>query len=377
MKLQKMKNILCIWRKDIKHEKFGGSEIVIHEYLKWLSLKWYNVTQISTNSRNNPSEEIIDWIKIIRKFTIHYIYFAFWYYYITKLRGKYDIIIDHAGGIPMLTPRYEYKKPIIFFTHHIWNKERSEYFHQWIKMWWIGNVFGWIYNNIILKSYKHKKTITVSKSTADELSELWFDHIYILPNTTNVKIMPLTKNPKENIITIIGRITPNKRIDHAIQVIKQLKDKWYMYKLNIIGNQQDKIEYEKLLKLVIEYDLSDNIIWHGIVSDDKRNSILDNSKYLLITSIKEWFGVVILEANARWVPAIGYDIWWVRDTICNSKNGILIKNEDISWITSFIINTDDKQYQELAKDTNIYISNYPKQSDNVDKFEKILLDKIE
>jgi hypothetical protein len=76
--------------------------------------------------------EIIDGITIKRIFTIHTIYFFFGFYYLVYLQGKYDIIIDHAGGIPLLSPLYAWRQKIIFFTHHVGTKERSEYFHQWI-----------------------------------------------------------------------------------------------------------------------------------------------------------------------------------------------------------------------------------------------------
>lgn len=367
-----MKKILFLWRKDIKHEKFGWSEVVIHEYMKWLASKWYEVTQISTNSKNNLSSEIIDWIKIIRVFNIHYIYFIFWVYYIIKLRGKYDIIIDHAGGIPMLTPWYEKKIPILFFVHHVGDKEWWEYFQQWLWLKFIGNIFRQIYNNIVLRTYKNKPTITVSQWTANELNSLWFDNIYILPNTTNVKISPLSTKPKENNLTMLWRIVPNKRVDHAIQIIKKLRDIGYIYKLNIIGNTQDKIEYARLCKIIMEEKLSNQIVRHGILSDENRNDILDNSKYLLITSIKEWFGVVVLEANARWIPAIWYDIPWVSEAISDNVNWKLIENDNIDEIVNFIIKTNEKEYADLINSTNKYIINYPKWDDNVDNMEQII-----
>jgi hypothetical protein len=46
------------------------------------------------------------------------------------LRGKYDIIIDEAGGLPLLSPLYEKKTPIVFFSHHVGDKER-DYSYPW------------------------------------------------------------------------------------------------------------------------------------------------------------------------------------------------------------------------------------------------------
>ena len=367
-----MKRILCLCRKDIKHIRHGGAEVVIHQYLKGLVALWYEVTQISTNSGQNPHEEIVDGVYIVRLWTIHSIYFLFPRYYLRYLQGKYDLIIDHAGGIPLLAPWYAHKIPIIFLVHHVGTKERSEYFIQWIGMWWIGDCFRYIYNHFVLLSYRLYPTITVSEWTAHELRVLWFTQVYVLKNTTDRDINTQYQKTKKHRLLMIGRVVPNKQIDHGLRIIHQLQWQGYDYHLDIVGNTQDNIEYQKLQGLIHQLSIQDHIHFHGKIDHDHLIALMQGTQYLLLTSDKEWFGVVVLEANTQWIPALWYDIPGINEAICDGQNGILFPKNDHQSIASYIIH-HQSDYQVLQNQTLSYIASYPRRSHNIDILNKIIL----
>ncbi len=366
-----MKKILFLTRKDIKHPKSGGAEVVIHEYMKWLAQKWYEVTQIAPNFTDSLASEIVDGVTIKRIFTIHTIYFLFWAYYLLYLQGKYDLIVDHAWWIPLLSPLYERRKKIVFFTHHVWTKERSEYFHQWIWMWRIGSMFKWIYNIFVLWLYKKKLTITVSEWTAHELKKLWFTNIKVLKNTTNRSIIDKISEKQKKIV-MLWRVVPNKRIDHWIYVVHRLNELWYNYKLDIIGNTQDKIEYKRLSDITHKLWCNDFVNFHGRMSEDNIKSLLQSAEYLLITSEKEGFGIVVLEANTQGTPALWYNIPGINEAISENDNGVLFTQGDYQSIAQYIID-NQSQYGLLQQSTLKYITSYPTRIVNVNHMEQILL----
>jgi len=366
-----MRRILCLCRKDIKHARHGGAEVVIHQYLKGLVALWYEVTQISSRSGDNPHEEIINGIHIIRIWTIHSIYFLFPWYYLWYIRWKYDLIIDHAGGIPLLSPWYEHKIPIVFFIHHIGIKERWEYFKQRIGVWRIGSFFLRIYNHLVLVYYRHKTTITVSEWTAYELRELWFTSVHILKNTTDRKINKSYKQKKEPRLLMIGRIVPNKQIDHGIYIVHQLQQQGYKYHLDIIGDTQDKMEYQKLKKITHELSIQDYIHFHGKMDRNHLVELMQDTQYLLLTSDKEWFGIVVLEANTQWIPALWYNIPGINEAICDGHNGILFTKNNHQSIWSYIID-HQSDYPLLQNQTLSYITSYPRRSHNVEELTTII-----
>jgi hypothetical protein len=56
----------------------------------------------------------------VRKYSIHTIYFFAWSWYRNFIKkNPIDLIIDEAGGIPLLSPLYERNIPIYFLIHHI------------------------------------------------------------------------------------------------------------------------------------------------------------------------------------------------------------------------------------------------------------------
>ncbi len=56
---------------------------------------------------------------------------------------------------------------------------------------------------------------------------------------------------------------------------------------------------------------------------------LTRAEALLVTSMKEGYGLVVLEGNAYGLPAFAYDVEGLRDSIRDGKNGILAPEGDV------------------------------------------------
>lgn len=90
--------------------------------------KGYRVTWFASSAPDLSAEETIDGIHIVRKYTRHTAWLmAWWWYRGFSKKETVDLIVDEAGGWPMMAPRFEKKIPIIFFTHHIGDAEFATY----------------------------------------------------------------------------------------------------------------------------------------------------------------------------------------------------------------------------------------------------------
>ena len=49
---------------------------------------------------------------------------------------------------------------------------------------------------------------------------------------------------------------------------------------------------------------------------------------ILVTSVKEGWGLVVTEANSQCTPAIVYDVDGLRDSVQNGKTGVVVANND-------------------------------------------------
>lgn len=106
---------------------------------------------------------MMDGIHVIRKYSEHTIWLsAWWWYRGFKRQNHIDLIVDEAGGWPLLSPLYEKKIPILFFAHHIGDKEFDAF------PWIVGHLAKWVYQSLF-RLYRHTPTIAVSESTKQEL----------------------------------------------------------------------------------------------------------------------------------------------------------------------------------------------------------------
>lgn len=113
-------HILFLTWKDIRHPRAGGAERVVLEYARRLVQDGHTVSWLGSGFQNALPYEEIEGIHVYRKYHIYTIYFLAWIWYRRFTReNPVDIIIDEAGGVPLLSPLYEKKVPIFFLIHHI------------------------------------------------------------------------------------------------------------------------------------------------------------------------------------------------------------------------------------------------------------------
>ena len=74
---------------------------------------------------------------------------------------------------------------------------------------------------------------------------------------------------------------------------------------------------------------------------------------MIVPSRAEWFGIIILEAMARWIPVIATKSGWPEDIIQNEENWFLVDNENSSMISDKILSLINMD----KKDLNTIISN--------------------
>ena len=123
-------------------------------------------------------------------------------------------------------------------------------------------------------------------------------------NNKNINNLP-EKYP--NSILVISRISPDKSIENAIEIGKNLKEKENInyYNMTIVGNiifdNQDYLK--KLNNLIDKYDLNDNIKIKPDVPFDELQKLVQKSSIYIHPTPNEPFGMSIVEAmSAGLIP---------------------------------------------------------------------------
>ncbi len=66
-----------------------------------------------------------------------------------------------------------------------------------------------------------------------------------------------------------------------------------------------------------------NISVYGYVEEAVKRQILSEADLLLVTSVREGWGIVVMEAAAMGVPTVAVDVPGLRDSVCHDYSGQL------------------------------------------------------
>jgi len=140
------------------------------------------------------------------------------------------------------------------------------------------------------------------------VNALGLDNIYILSppidieTFRNVALMTNGDDDDEtnDIILVISRIAPHKKIENAIKLAKILKDNNVGKGMKIVGNLYYYFfdYYSELKQMVLDLGLNDYITFEINASLDKLLSIIRQSRVYFHPMIGEHFGMSVLEAMA-------------------------------------------------------------------------------
>lgn len=309
--------LLLNWRCPT-NPKSGGAEYIVFELLKERVKKGDSVTWFAMTYEGAKSEEVIDGIKVIRQGGAFSMQAAARRWYKSNYQ-KVDLIVDQTHGLPFFAPRWA-KCPVLFYSNEV-----AGPIAKFMLPWPLGSLYQLVEPWFVYQ-YKNTPAVTISNSTTQDLRRLGYKApIITMPLACDTK--PLTRLPalstKEKELTLIfaARLVPLKRPDHAIKALSYIIKEEPTAKLWVIGKGEKK--YEKFLhNLVKQSGLNSQVKFWGFVSAAKKKELMSKAHIVLITSIKEGWGLTVPEANALGTVGVTYNIAGVRDSNVNGQTGL-------------------------------------------------------
>lgn len=320
-----MRILIFSWR-DIKNPKSGGAEILTYELAKrWVKMG-HQTTLLCASFPGAKNRQIVEGITIYRPASFYHYsplnYLTYLFktikFYRQSLSGKIDLVLDQVHGLPLFTPVYVKEKVVIFpleVAKEIWSYEVP--FPFWI--------CGWLLEFLYLKIFSHHPFITISPSTACDLRNLGVRRVQIItPGVKSSSPKTLPQKTRFPLLVCLGRLTPMKRIEQTLLTLKLVVNHFPETKLQIVGRGQDTY-VQKLKNLTRKLGLEKQVIFTGYVSEGKKIAFLTKSWVLVSTSLREGWGLNVIEAAACGTPAVAYRIPGLSDSIKDGLTGITCK----------------------------------------------------
>lgn len=328
-----MKILIFNWQ-DIKNPLGGGAEVHLHQIFSRIAKKGHAVTLYCSAFKNAPREEIIDGINIIREGGRYLFNYKVPFRYFQKFRKEnFDIIIDDMNKIPFFTPLY-IQKPLYLVIHHLFGKSIFK------EVPFPLAVYVYIMEKLGILIYRRKKIplFVVSASTRKEMINHGFkdDLISYAYNCVDHEIHRsgvIPKNPAP-LIGYFGRLKKYKSIDHLIHafnvIVKNIPDA----KLVIIGDGDFRPGLEKLAR---NLGIINSVMFTGYVNETEKVQWLNRAWFMVNTSLKEGWGLTVIESNACGTTVIGSDVPGLRDAIKDGETGLLYQYGNIKELSEKIL----------------------------------------
>lgn len=254
----------------------------------------------------------------------------------------YDLVISSSGGhmCKGIITRPETKH--ISYLHH---QPRYLYYYEtaveWQKYWPV-KVYGHLINHKLrmwdyLSSQRVDHFIANSEETKRRISKFYRRDAEVIyppvniPSPAVVTGVHKTDHSKPYYITI-SRLARAKHIEILIEAANKTK-----FNLKIIGSGRDEAFLKQMAGPTVEF--------LGNLPDDKFDEIVTHAKAFLFASVDEEFGIAIVEAMGRGVPAIAFASGGVPEIIDDGKNGLLYRELSAESLSAAV-----KSYESVSSD---------------------------
>ncbi|MEF3694348.1 MAG: glycosyltransferase [Candidatus Cloacimonadota bacterium] len=211
-----------------------------------------------------------------------------------------------------------------------------------LKNLWIGGQLKRVYR-------KASRVVTVSEYSSKVLADYGLDAL-VIPN--GIDIERFTINPARQTPTLfvaVSSLIPAKGLDFLIEAMGILKARGKSYSLDIIGEGKHRSSLqEKVRGLGLEAEIK----FLGQLPPSQVESLLSHYDVLVVSSLRESFSIVLIEAMASGLPVVATRCGG-PDSIVNEDTGILVTPGSAESLAEGILELERKweQYDpELIRD---------------------------
>ncbi len=256
-----------------------------------------------------PAEETVDGVRVLRRGGRLGVYRAARRYWQREAAGQYDLVLDCVNTRPFLCPRFVRSVPVVALVHQV-AREVWHYETPWpvavigrylLEPWW-------------LRAYRDVPVVTVSESSRESLAEYGLRRVTVVPEGWVPAAPPPVEKEAVPTVVFVGRLSANKRPEHAIRAFGLARRQLPGAQMWVIGSGPEEARLRALA--------GPGVTFLGHVPEDVKRDRLGRAHALVATSVREGWGLVVTEAAASGTVAIGYDVAGLRDSI-RASGGVL------------------------------------------------------
>jgi len=187
-----------------------------------------------------------------------------------------------------------------------------------------------------INGFKHKLVLSVadiivtnSEYSKDEIVSLGISHASIqilLPgiDRKTLQIVPQNQSKEGHQILCVANYLPIKGLTYLIEAFSLLNHKDFT--LHLVGNpkKSSPAYYSQMQNLVRKLNVNKDVFFHDGSDQENVYRLYSDADIFVLPTLKETFGIVLIEAMHYGLPIITTNVAAVPELIADNENGLLV-----------------------------------------------------
>jgi glycosyltransferase involved in cell wall biosynthesis len=339
------------WR-DPWHPEGGGSELYIQQVAHRLAGSGLAVTVFSAQYPGSRRRETLDGLTYVRRGGHLTVYLWAALFLVSGRFGRLGAVLEVQNGMPFLARLFT-RARVVVLVHHVHRE-------QWPVVGPVLARIGWFMESRVAVRVNRSATyVTVSDVTRDELVGLGVqvDRILLAPNglppVPEFRRLERANHPR---LVVLSRLVPHKQVEHAIAAAARLTEEFPDLRLDVIGSGWWE---DKLRATAAEQGVADRVTFLGHVTDEVKFERLSQAWIHVLPSLKEGWGLSVIEAAYVGVPSIAYrSAGGVQESVQDGVTGLLADSfEDFVECTRWLL-VDEALRRSLGDKAEIRVEQF-------------------
>lgn len=311
--------LFCNWR-DTRNPEGGGSEVYVENVATALAAAGHDVTILCAAHGNAPADEVVDGVAFVRRGSKLGVYPRALMHQLARRSGRFDVVVDVQNGIPFASTLAG-RTPVVVLVHHV-HREQWPVVYGPVR----SRIGWWLESKAAPLLYRRCSYVAVSRATRDELVELGVreDAVTVIHNGVQRPV----RDPEpaaEPRIVVLGRLVPHKRVEHVLEAAAELRGRHPSMRVRVVG---DGWWADELAEAARALGVDDLVDFLGFADEETKHEELARAWVLALPSLKEGWGLVVMEAAGYAVPTVGYAAaGGVAESVVDGVTGLLADDQ--------------------------------------------------
>lgn len=314
--------VLLLNERDPLHPMAGGAEVHVAEIAKRLAPRGIAMTQLAVGFAGGAPREELDGLCVRRlgPIPIYYPRAVATTAWETR-RSRWDLVVEHLCKVPFCAHAYS-ASPVLAVNHHLFGDS------AFLQVAWPIAATVVAIEKLIPRIYRDVPCLAVSDSSRDDLVQRGLDRaqIGLLYNgITFPAQQPIDVSARPLRVAYLGRLESYKRIDLLLRACAALVPRFPQLEIALVGRGAER---EALEALAAELGISERTRFTGFVSVAERDALVAEARVAVCPSVKEGWGLTVIECNALGVPVVATDAPGLRDAVRDGETGVLVPDAE-------------------------------------------------